>query len=402
MSARSMLNDSRRGSPVRRIVWGDHVQDPTLDAIPHHVWSVRSDGTLSYWNQQLIDYTGCTAEQLRLGSSETLHPEDVARVRDTWRAAFANGTSCEMERRIRGRDGSYRRFLCRGTPVCDEQGRVVEYFGTDTDVEELRRSAEALGAAQADLARMSRIAMMGELAASLAHELNQPLAAIIASGDSLLRWQRASPPNFEQSLLATERIRRDALRASAVVENIRSFLQNAQPEPILVSVPEAIHDVLDMLAFDLEQHRIELQVSAPKNLPPVLVTRVELQQVLVNLLANAIESLAQTAPGQLRRLSIDSACGRRNDAKVVTIVVQDTGLGFEERDRDRLFDAFFTTKPEGLGMGLAISRSIVGRHGGDLEAHNTPDGPRFEFYIPLSGPSGYDDCKSTNGFVELT
>jgi signal transduction histidine kinase len=192
-------------------------------------------------------------------------------------------------------------------------------------------------------------------------------------------------------LLTAERIRRDALRASAVVESIRAFLQNAQPDRTLVCLAEAVREVLDMLVSELRQHEIEMQVFIPKDLPPILVTRVELQQVLVNLLGNAIESLEHTA--QRRRVSIEGAYGRHDDVDVVFVVIQDSGSGFDERDRERLFDAFFTTKPDGLGMGLAISRSIVRRHGGELLAKNTPEGPRFEFYIPLP---------ETNGFAELT
>jgi PAS domain S-box-containing protein len=353
----------------------------TLDSIPHHVWSLRADGALGYWNQQLLDYTGFTPEQLRLRSWDALHPDDLERVRHEWRTALARGTPYEVERRIRGRDGTYRRFLCRGIPVRDQEGQTLEYFGTDTDVEDLRLSGEALRAAQADLARMSRIAMLGEVAASLAHELNQPLAAIIASSDALLRWQRCIPPNLQQSLFAAEYIQRDARRASAVVENIRAFLQNAQPDRTLVGLAEVIREVLDMLVSELRHYQIEIQLAVPKDLPPILATRVELQQVLVNLLTNAIESLAHAGPN--RRISIEGACDHQDAAEVVLVGVEDSGPGFSERDRERLFDAFYTTKTSGLGMGLAISRSIVRRHGGELLARNTPDGPRFEFYIPL-------------------
>jgi PAS domain S-box-containing protein len=373
-----------------------------LDSIPHHVWSLRIDGTLGYWNRQFLEYTGFTPEQLRLRSWDALHPDDIERVQEELRTAIASGTAYEVERRIRGRDGTYRRFLCRGIPVRDQDGRALEYLGTDTDVEDLRLSAEALRAAHVDVARMSRIAILGEVAASLAHELNQPLAAIIANSDALLRWQRSIPPNFEQSALAAEGVQRDARRASAVVENIRAFLQNAQPDRTLVGLADAVREVLDMLIFDLRRHEIEVQVSVPKDLPPVLATRVELQQVLVNLLTNAIESLAHTRTH--RRVSIEGACGRQDEVDVVFVVVQDSGPGFSEHDRERLFDAFYTTKTAGLGMGLAISRSIVQRHGGELLARNTPDGPSFEFYLPLPERNGCADAlhAQANGIVELT
>ncbi len=355
-----------------------------LESIPHHVWSIRLDGTIGYWNQQFLDYTGFTPEQLRHRSWEALHPEDTEKVQRAWREAFASGAPYEMEHRIRGRDGAFRRFLCRGIPVHDPHGRVLEYFGTHTDVEELRRSGEALRAAQADLARMSRIATLGELSASLAHELNQPLAAVVANCDASLRWLRCSPPNLEQSLLAAERIRRDALRASAVVERTRAFLQKVEPEYAPVDLGGAVQEVVDMLELELQRHQIEMHVRFPTDLPPVMGTRVELQQVFVNLFTNAIESLAHVHVGRRRKLSIEGTRRRVTGADAVSIVVQDSGVGFDDDAHGRLFEAFFTTKSEGLGMGLAISRSIVRRHGGELHATNTPEGPRFEFYIPLT------------------
>lgn len=257
-------------------------------------------------------------------------------------------------------------------------------MATNTDVEELRKSAEALRVAQADLARMSRVTMLGETAATLAHELNQPLTAIIANCDASLRWQRSVPPNVDEMGLAVARIRRDALRASAVLERIRAFLRTAEPERAPVNMSEVIQETLDILGPELRRQQIEIYVSLRGNLPDVSGTRVELQQVLLNLITNAIESLAQLEQGKTRKLEIAARIGRVKRNEVLFIVVQDSGSGFRDGDRQRLFEPFYTTKPTGLGLGLVISRSIIRRHGGELRARSTTRGARFEFFIPCS------------------
>jgi PAS domain S-box-containing protein len=312
-----------------------------------------------------------------------VHPDDRACVSRSFDQAVRERVEYKCCYRIVRSDQSIRDVEAVGRPVLNESGEPIQFVGTVVDVTEQMRTAAALRAVQADLARMSRVAMLGELSASLAHELNQPLAAIVANCDASLRWQRRSPPNLKQSALAAERIRRDALRASAVVESIRAFLQKAEPERTPVDLAKAVHEVLEWLTCDLQRHEIEIQVLIPTSFPSILGTRVELQQVILNLCANAIESLAHVPVGQRRKLSIECTRDHLNDVDVGSIVVQDSGPGFDDDDRDRLFDAFFTTKSEGLGMGLAISRSIVRRHGGELRGRNTSEGPRFEFYIPL-------------------
>ena len=165
-----------------------------MESIPHHVWSFRTDGTLDYWNQRLVDYTGLTAGQLNKGGWEACHPDEVAGVREAWRKAWSDGTPYEMERRIRGRDGRYRRFVCRGEPVPDAHGRVVEWFGTDTDVEDRRQAEEELHDAQSELAHITRMTTVGELAAAIAHEINQPLGAIVNNANVSLQLAGARNP----------------------------------------------------------------------------------------------------------------------------------------------------------------------------------------------------------------
>jgi C4-dicarboxylate-specific signal transduction histidine kinase len=364
---------------------------PGSNSIGSWAWNVRT-GAL-FWSAEHFRICGLEPGSVQPSYDTFLalvHPEDRPRVAHCFDEAVRERAEYECRYRVVRPDNSVREVDALGRPVLDEHGETVQLVGTIFDLTEqvhaadnLRRSDEALLAAQSDLARMSRISMMGELSASLAHELNQPLAAILANSDAALRWQRCDPPNLEELALAAERIRRDALRAGAMVERIRSFLQKAGPARRSVHLREAVQEVVDMLSFELQRHQIEMRVLVPETLPPVLAIRVELQQIFVNLFTNAIESLSRAGSGKQRCLSIECSRGVVSDADVVCVVVQDSGAGFDENDQERLFDAFFTTKAEGLGMGLAISRSIVRRHGGELRARNTPEGPRFDFYIPV-------------------
>ena len=171
-----------------------------VESIPHHVWSFRTDGTLGYWNQRLADYSGLTAEQLKQEGWGAVHPDDVERVWEAWRKAWADETPYEVELRIRGRDGRYRRFVCRADPISDSQGRCVEWFGTSTDVEERRQAQEELRNAQSELAHVTRLTTLGELAAAIAHEVNQPLGAIVNNANVSLQLAAAETPEARQEL----------------------------------------------------------------------------------------------------------------------------------------------------------------------------------------------------------
>ena len=200
-----------------------------VESIPHHVWSFRTDGTRGYWNQRLADYTGLTAEQLKQGGWGALHPDDVERVREAWRKAWADGTPYEVEQRIRGRDGRYRRFVCRADPIPDSQGRFVEWFGTSTDVEERRQAEEELRHAQSELAHVTRMTTLGELAAAIAHEVNQPLGAIVNNANVSLQLAARKPrrpgKNYRDVL---SDIVNDANRASAIIARMRGLMKQVR------------------------------------------------------------------------------------------------------------------------------------------------------------------------------
>ena len=353
------------------------------ESIPHHVWSFRPDGSCGYWNQRLIDYTGLTGEELGSGGGRAaLHPDDVERVEAAWEKAWAQGTRYEMEQRMRGRDGRYRRFMCRAQASRDAQGRPIEWFGTNTDVEERRQAEEALHKAQVDLAHLTRVTTMGELAASIAHEMNQPLGAIVNNGNVCLRLLSQTSSRNDEALEALSDIVNDANRASAIIGRIRAMTQRTLPEETSLQLRDVIADVLALAHRELAEHRIEVRTGLPEDLPRVSGDRVQLQQVLLNLVMNGIEAMSGVED-ERRILTI---AGQRDESAgqpSVRITVQDLGSGIEAENMEHLFEAFYSTKPHGMGMGLRISRSIVEAHGGRLwVAPNAGPGAAFFFALP--------------------
>jgi PAS domain S-box-containing protein len=379
----TMIDITERKQAEQQLRDGERRFRSLVESIPHHVWSYRPDGSVGYWNQRLIDYTGLTEPELRAGGWSALHPDDVGRVRAAWQLAFAQGTDYEMEQRLRRRDGEYRRFICRAIAVRDEHGKAVEWFGTDTDNEDRRQAQEALHKSQLELAHMSRVTTLGELAASIAHEVNQPLAAVVANGNACMRWLAANPPNLGEAKDAAQRIVRDANGAAEVIKRIRKFLRRGTDERSAVDLDAVISEVIAMVQGEIEARQVSLQMAPARGLPPVAADRVQLQQVVLNLVMNAVEAMAAVT-GRARVLEIEVS---RYDSAALCVTVRDCGVGLSPEYRDRLFDAFETTKPDGMGMGLAISRSIVEAHGGRLWATaNEGYGETFRFTVPLAEP----------------
>ncbi len=344
-----------------------------VESIPHHVWSFRKDGTPGYWNQRLADYTGLTAEQLKQGGWGALHPDDVERVREAWRKAWADETPYEMEQRIRGRDGRYRRFVCRADPISDSQGRFVEWFGTSTDVEERRRAQEELHHAQSELFRVTRLTSLGELAAGIAHEVNQPLGAIVNNANVSLQLANGETAAARQELREVlSDIVNDANRASAIIAHMRGLMKQVAPGREPLQLADLVRDVLALAEREIAEHRITVRTEIPNELPPISADLVQMQQVLFNLVMNGIEALSATETSR-RVLTIGGQDATLNDRSAVQITVRDLGCGFGTQDPEHLFESFYTTKPHGLGMGLRISRSIVEAHGGKLWARMNED-----------------------------
>jgi C4-dicarboxylate-specific signal transduction histidine kinase len=274
----------------------------------------------------------------------------------------------------------------------DEAGRV-EFVGAVMDVTERKRAEEALRHTQAALAHLSRIMTMGELTASIAHEVNQPLAAVVTNGNACLRWLARTEPDLAEARAAVERMIRDGHRASEVIRRIRALAQKTDPQQAWLDLNDIIHEVLALVHSEVLTQRVSLRTELSAALPPVRGDRIQLQQVIMNLVINGIEAM-QAVTDQPRELQIRS---QRHDADNVLVAVQDSGIGLDPQHMARLFDALFTTKAGGMGMGLAISRSIIEAHGGRLWASaNAGPGATFQCTLPLHSERQLDATQYFN------
>ncbi len=245
----------------------------------------------------------------------------------------------------------------------------------------IKSTEAAVHEARGQLAHIARVTTLGELMTTLAHEINQPLAAVVTSGDACLRWLAGEPPNLEKARQAVERIVKDANRASEVIGRVRSLARRSPPREEWLNVNEVISETLALTRSEIEQNRVALRTQLATDLPLVPGDRIQLQQVILNLTINAIESMSAVAAGP-RELLVGSS---QDGSKDVVVVVCDSGSGLDRTQLDHLFDAFYTTKPEGMGMGLTISQSIIEAHGGRVWAtQNAPRGAAFQFTLPTS------------------
>jgi len=349
-----------------------------IDTIPHQIWSGPPDGSLDFCNAQWRSDTGLTLEELQgEGWQRMLHPDDRERVLKAWRESVINGTPYEQEERHHGADGKYRWFLARGVPLRDSKGHIVRWYGTNTDIEDRKQAEAALQEAQANLARVTRVIAMGELAAAIAHEVNQPLAAIVTNGNFCLRELAGAGQEFEKLREAIAEIVNDGARASAIISRIRALLMKGAPDRTKLDINKVIQEVTRLLLHELTRNRVSLRTDLAPDLPPVFGDRVQLQQVMLNLIMNAIDAMSMITE-RPRELLIKSA--KHSDGALIQ--VQDSGTGIDPGQADRIFEPFFTDKPEGIGMGLSISRSIIESHGGRLWAVAGSNGALFEFTLP--------------------
>lgn len=352
-----------------------------IETIPALAWTSLADGSYDFVNRRWLEYTGISLEQMQCGGMPIpFHPEDVDEHLDKWRSALATGAPFENEARVRrSADGEYRWFLIRSLPLRDERGSIVKWYGTMTDIEDGKRSVEALRKANADLAHITRVTTMGEFAASIAHEVSQPLSAVVTNAEACLRWLAGSAPNIEKACEAAGRVVRDGKRAGEVIAQIRALCRKSGIQKQLLDINEAIEEVLALVQGEVRTKRVALRTDLATRLPVVLGDRVQLQQVVLNLMMNGIEAMSSVRD-RPRELVIRTQEGE-DDQVVVT--VQDSGTGLDPKIKEQMFDAFYTTKGEGMGMGLSISRSIVQDHGGRLWA-TTNEGPGATFQFTLA------------------
>jgi len=344
-------------------------------------WNVTT-GAL-FWSQEHFRIFGLDPEEAKLTYETVIncvHPEDRSLLQETFENAVLNGDDYELDFRIVRPDG-IRYIHSLAHAVFDENGTVVEYVGTVIDTTERKLAEEALGQAHTELAHASRVLTMGELTASIAHEVNQPLGAIVTNGNASLRLISRNPPDVEGSQEAIECMISDAMRASEVIKRIRAMLKKSVPEKTLLNINETIHDVIGLTASQLANNQIALRTKLSPDRLMVLGDRVQLQQVMLNLILNSNEAMSK--PGwQLRELVISSQLTKPNE---ITVEMRDSGPGLELGDQERIFDAFVTSKDGGLGLGLSISRTIIEAHGGRLwSTANKGQGATFQFTLPTS------------------
>lgn len=341
------------------------------DVAPVMIWMSGPDKGGIFFNKGWLEFTGRTVDQeLGAGWLEGIHAEDLANIHDVCGTAFGKREPFTVEYRLRRKDGEYRWLLDTGTPRFEADGTFLGYIGSCIDIGE-RKQAELDHQLQAmELARVGRLALMGELAASLAHEVNNPLGAMVtnaSAGQRLLSHGRLDTDELRE-LLAD--IVADGQRAREVIAGIRNMVRKTAAAHVLVDVKELIGDLLRIVRADAIARKVNLTAEVDANPGVVMADRVQLLQVLLNLTINAFESLAVMRP-DARRIVIRA--DRVQNGKIC-LGVRDTGPGFPDGLTPQLFEPFFSTKAEGTGMGLAIARSIVEAHGGTLSAENCPDG----------------------------
>lgn len=481
-----------------------------INTMPVLAWSALPDGSIDFFNQRWLDYTGLTQpEAQHWGWTSAFHPEDRHRVNDYWRSHIVSGEPGEIEARIRKADGNYRWFLIRGEALRDERGAIIKWYGTNTDIHDRKLAEEqmvrseaflaeaqrltrvgsfswrvasgeiegseqlyrifefdpdapisfdsirsrihpedlplsddmfekagravtdleyefriqtscgrteylhlvadagrdhegkleyigavqdvtqrqmaeaALAKARAELAKVTRITSLGALTASIAHEVNQPLSGIVTNSGTCLRMLNSAPPNVDGARETVRRIIRDGNRASEVVTRLRALYRLKQVSAEPVDLNETTREVIALLSSDLQSQRVVLQFDFADALPPLKGDRIQLQQVILNLVRNASEAM-YGIEDRPRRLRIRTEFQGGD----VCLTVEDSGIGLAAEDAERLFESFYTTKPDGMGIGLSISRSIIEAHRGRLWAMaNDGPGTTFAFSIP---------CEQTN------
>jgi PAS domain S-box-containing protein len=347
-------------------------------------WNVAT-GEL-FWSQEHFRIFGFNPETTKPSYTkfmERIHPKDLPGVEQTVDTAIRERSDFEVNYRIVLTDGSTKYLQSLGHPVLRDSARVVEFVGTVMDVTERKQAEDALHKAQAELAHVTRVTTMGELVASIAHEVNQPLGAIVIGGQACVRLLSREVPDLEKSREVIGRMINDGMRASEVIKRIRDLMHKTSAEKASLNINETIQEVIGLVSSDVLRSKIVLKADLQADLPPVLGDRIQLQQVILNMILNAKEAMSdeQMHP---RELQITT---RKSNSGSIVVAVRDTGHGLEAKDVERIFDPFFTTKAEGMGLGLSISRTIIEAHGGTLSAiPNDDKGATIQFSLPPEAP----------------
>jgi hypothetical protein len=347
------------------------------------LWSLWPTGEPAHLSKRFLEYFGAPFEEfVNRGWMSVIHPDDREELAKVFFRAIETGDSFTSIHRTRRADGEYRWHHVMGEPLRDPHGKILQWYGLSIDIDERKRAEDHLRDTRIELSRASKIATVAELSASIAHELNQPLMAVLGNAQAAMRWLTANPPDLTETNASLERILRDIRSADETMQRIRALFKSEPYEKRDESVPNIIRESLRFIREDPNKRDVQIDWSIEGSLPPICVDRVQTQQVLINLISNAIEAIdrsASTAKIQLR------AFVTQEDEVIVQVI--DNGTGLE--DTEKIFEAFMTTKEKGMGIGLAVSRSIVEAHGGRIWAENNPGrgGATFNVALPVSSTS---------------
>ncbi|WP_421368027.1 sensor histidine kinase [Agrobacterium tumefaciens] len=349
--------------------------------IPAVVWETEPDGSLTFFNERnsrftpfVIPAVDAPHEAVMNVMRSVIHPDDQDRLENAVLVSMSTGDGWKQRYRRRTVDG-YRWLEGRTHPLRDDNGKLIRWYGLAIDIDDEVRANERLRSAISDLERVARIATMAELSASITHEVSQPLAALSANADACRRWLLATPPNLERARLSAENVHRDAQLSSEIVKRMRSMFQLGEQERAYANVNAIIRDVCQLFSGEEPSRKAIIVQQLDEEEPHAVVDAIQIRQVLMNLLRNAFEAgLENGVERQVIRAS--SACAK----DTVRISVEDEAGGID--DLSRVFDTFYTTKQQGTGMGLAICRTIIAKHGGSVSAENTKHGAKVWFTLP--------------------
>ena len=390
------LENSRLYGELLRAGAELQLQVELLQQLPVSAWTLKPDGTPDFVNRVWLEFAGQTLDFVRSHPEAwmtAVHPEDREFAAKSFWRGVQSGQGFAFEiRSLRARDGVYRRHLQQAVVLRDAEGKVLKFVGTTTDIDDQKRAEEALRQAAAELAHANRVTTMGELSASIAHEINQPVGATLMNAGTAMRWLGRQPPNLEEATRSIDRIINDSKRAVDIVSRIRDFAKKEAAQSGDLEINEAILEIMTLARAAVSGHGVLVKMRLSDGLPHILGDRIQLQQVILNLIMNAVEAMSEVSEGS-RELLISTS---EAESGRVLIAVSDSGPGLPQANLDRLFEAFYTTKASGLGMGLSICRSIIQNHGGRLWATpNEPRGAVFCMLLPIGGKSPENPASST-------
>lgn len=332
------------------------------------------------WSAQtfrIFDYDATVPPSIELFFAR-LHPEDATAARSAFATAVATKRRLDLDTRLLMPDGTIKHVHVVAHAL-EASPAGAQYIGAVMDVSAARQAEEQIRSTQAELERIARATVLGVLSASIAHEVGQPLAAIMTFGQTAQRWIVRDPPELDEVHACLDGVIASAMRASTLVQRVRDMTSRTSAQRETLDLDDVVEETAALLSWEIARHGIALQFKLAQNLPPILANRIQLQQVLMNLLVNAMQAMSGAA-GDLRSILVES---RQDESGHVTVAVRDSGPGIRAEDAQRLFEAFYTTKSTGMGMGLSICRSIVVSHCGRIWADNNADrGATFSFSLP--------------------